>query len=500
MSRASILNIVHQTINGNRDEIDFAAGFMLVDHLNQANNQQDFSIFQEIIKIAREGNRQKKINCIALIDMLFKNGNRNLIQILQTPNAIFGLSDEQIVNDPEVHTLLCRDVQSWVDICKQQGGVRPEFIDWQTRLYSFKYTYVMTQEIANKFGQDFAISFELLNAFTDSIISASHQDLGPNFHTIQEILPNVNEIHQRLKELKPSMKDEYAREVIDFLIEYCLLCKQSYNDYRQIGEFDESLLRGMEHRGIPRRHSPPPQQQMPQQYPGMQSYQPPGSGSASYPQYPAAPPVYPPGSGTSPGYPNGSGSHQAPQPQPQPQPVDPQAPMYPPPMYPPPQFPQFMQSGAQSQPPQQQQPQQPPQPKAYVGAQPMKQAEPKPQPQPPQHQAQQPQYPGMGQQQPQQYGNYQPQQSQPAYNGYQSQQAPKPQPQQPQQPSYNSYQPQQPQPPKPQPQPQPSYNNYQPQPQQPAYNNYQPQQPQQQQQQAYAQYLGTNQYTANQYF
>ncbi|KAH0788032.1 hypothetical protein GPJ56_008064 [Histomonas meleagridis] len=116
----------------------------------------------------------------------------------------------------------------------------------------------MTPETANKFISDFSASYELLKMFNQAIITALNSGAGAEDKTLQEILPNVNEVHQRLIKLLPTMSDEYVKSIINYLIEFCKLYKASYNKFLKKGSFDVDALREIEAQGIPQREQKKP--------------------------------------------------------------------------------------------------------------------------------------------------------------------------------------------------------------------------------------------------
>jgi hypothetical protein len=68
-----------------------------------------------------------------------------------------------------------------------------------------------------------------------------------------EVLPNVNEVHQRFKERKPTMPDGYVVRIIAYREEYCELCKTCYATFTRGADFDIAGLAEMAGRGIPQR-------------------------------------------------------------------------------------------------------------------------------------------------------------------------------------------------------------------------------------------------------
>jgi len=191
----------------------------LVEILNKQSRPEEY-IFQTIFDTANNGSRQDKLNTISLIDSFFKNGKNNLILALQD-RVVKRFLDPLFSNEPIVHRLLCKHADEWVKLCKNQKLLTKTFCDWRDALFSFKLTYVMDQDSADKFSHDFAEAYELLQMFNRAIVEAYQKNIGPHENILEEILPNVNEVHQRLKELKPTII--YLINLckcLDFLEEY----------------------------------------------------------------------------------------------------------------------------------------------------------------------------------------------------------------------------------------------------------------------------------------
>lgn len=274
---------VSNIINTKHESIDWSKALELIDFMNK-HRSKDGLIFDTIKEIAFRGDRRIKINCITLIDSFFKNGNPALLQAIQQSQSALAIGSAPVVNDPFVHRELCKFSDQWANICRKANVLSPNFVDWQRRLFSFRYRYIMTPETAQKFSQDFSSAVELLTMFNQCIVNALIDNLGPDDEMLQEILPNVNEVHQRVLELKPTMPDPYVLRIIDYIDEYCQICKQAYRDYAQAGTFDIDSLANIAGRGIPQ-PGDVPQQHIPAPIPT------PAPAPMPVPQRPAPAPV-----------------------------------------------------------------------------------------------------------------------------------------------------------------------------------------------------------------
>jgi hypothetical protein len=116
----------------------------------------------------------------------------------------------------------------------------------------------MDQEVADKFSADFSTALELLSVFNQAIVTAYIDQQGADSEILQEILPNIHEVHQRHKELIETMPDPYVRQITNYLIEYCELCKSTFSAFSQTGEVNIEELEAMAARGIPEQGTPEP--------------------------------------------------------------------------------------------------------------------------------------------------------------------------------------------------------------------------------------------------
>jgi hypothetical protein len=146
----------------------------------------------------------------------------------------------------------------------------------------------MDEGMAKKFTKELTACLELLMMFNQAMNRAMENHASSADPLLNEILPNINEIHQRVKDLKVTINDEYVLNVISYIEEYCEACKIAFSDFSQVGECDLEGLNKLAARGIPKREEknvsapqpipqqpvpnlidlapiqPPPQQQKPQ--------------------------------------------------------------------------------------------------------------------------------------------------------------------------------------------------------------------------------------------
>jgi hypothetical protein len=238
------------------DTIDYTIALSLLEDLQTRKDIRHF-IFDTLSQIALTSDRQLRLNCISFIDFLIKNANKEFLTQLQQSPALLSLGDDAVVRDPYIHWLLCKVSEEWATALTAARVIQPQFTEWRRRLCSFRYRFVMNEAMISKFSADFSAAHELLSMFNQEIVTALVDGLGPDDEMLLEVLPNVNEIHRRLVELKQTMPDPYVIRIIAYLEEYCELCKLSYASFAREGVFDIDALAEMAGRGIPQPDSPP---------------------------------------------------------------------------------------------------------------------------------------------------------------------------------------------------------------------------------------------------
>jgi hypothetical protein len=314
------------------DTFDEAKARMVLTLLQQRKKLMS-PAFELMRSAALRGGRKSLFQCLRLIDFLFHNGNRDLLAALQASPSVLALGKDPVIGDPLFHHTLCQHAWSWQQCLDAARVLTPRFDEWRAHLFAFRFRYILTQKVADKFCADFATAFELLSIFSEAIVAASLE--GGSRDEVGEILPNVAEVHQRLRELRPWMVEPYLVSVIDYLLADCELCRAGYTRLASGEQVDIEALAEIAGRGIPQppnRLLPAPVQSpyavQPQQPPpGLRATQqqpvvtrsPPQPGGqqqavratqAPYPQQPAAPsgrgtqqqaaPAKPPGSQSAP--------------------------------------------------------------------------------------------------------------------------------------------------------------------------------------------------------
>lgn len=249
---SKLFNTISKILHTNEDSIDYQRAIRLVDVMNR-DATKDAEIFGIISDICHPGDRRVKSHTILLLDFLFKNANPQLIQRLVNQPFVISTQEQFITGDPELHKLLCGLSVEWIKIAEKNGCCTSTFASWQNNICSYSYEYIMTEAIAKKFTAELSGCVELLMMFNMYMQELMNSNAEKTDSILDQILPNIHEIHVRVKELKPTISDAYVKAVLNYIEEYCVACKVAYSDYNQVSTCDIEGLKALAQRGIPKR-------------------------------------------------------------------------------------------------------------------------------------------------------------------------------------------------------------------------------------------------------
>lgn len=321
----SLASAVRSAIETGQDDIDWGRAFDIIDKLNHS-SKHDKTIFDTINQVARGGNRAVKLNALSLVDGFFKNCNKSVIQRLVTNPLVLGFADEFFTRDPSFHRAICGVSASWMTTAQKHQCLTQQFIDWQRNVCSYHYKYVMTDAIVRKFTTELSGCLELLIMFNNAMQTAMNNHATADDPLLNELLPNIHEIHTRVKELKPTISNKYLLDVIAYIEQYCVACKEAFSDFSKVGTCNLEGLKQLAARGIPQQNGAPAPAPAPKPAPApapaptpitpaapdLIDFGNPSAAPAPAPAYPAPsypapsanPPSYPPANNGQPSYPN----------------------------------------------------------------------------------------------------------------------------------------------------------------------------------------------------
>lgn len=235
--------ITNQAINTGTDSVDYDKAFQVLSRANGNPDCRQF-IYEVIETFVFRGARREKINGITFIDFLFKNASKSFLSDLMKSHSILNLKDDESMRDPYCHHLIMQLAPEWAQAASKANVLTREFLSWVEEITSYEYKFKLTPAAGQKFKRDFAISLQLLNVFAQNLLSDLETHNFDN-ETISEIFPNVIEIENRLKELKPTMPDEGVVALIDYILDFCEISKQCYRDFTTTMVFNKKKLQNI---------------------------------------------------------------------------------------------------------------------------------------------------------------------------------------------------------------------------------------------------------------
>ncbi|KAK8894107.1 hypothetical protein M9Y10_022539 [Tritrichomonas musculus] len=189
------------------------------------------------------GKKGVSLNCLILIDALFKNSKKPQLILLQSPQLIQQLNSPLIQRNPELHNFIYKFAPVWVSSCAAQNCLDDYFESWQNSMCKTYYVPKMTPSIKSKLNNDLDASLDVLIIFSQCLITSFLDGKGPSDPLLHEILPNVREISKRLNDLEPTVIDKEIRSAISTERSFCELCQHTMVEFKRTLKIDtESFI------------------------------------------------------------------------------------------------------------------------------------------------------------------------------------------------------------------------------------------------------------------
>lgn len=189
------------------------------------------------------GKKGVSLNCLILVDALFKNSKRPQLILLQNPQLIQQLNSPLIQRNPELHNFIYKSAPVWVSSCTAQNCLDEYFETWQNSICKSYYVPKMSSAIKAKLSNDLNAALDVLIIFSQCLITSFLDGDSSNDSILHEILPNVREISKRLTELEPTIIDKELRPAIAIERSFCELCQHTMVEYKRSQRIDtESFI------------------------------------------------------------------------------------------------------------------------------------------------------------------------------------------------------------------------------------------------------------------
>lgn len=246
-----MLSLIKQIVNDQNESIDYSKCMCLIAEI-ELTRALDADVLDQFFMVAATGSQKQKIKSLLLLDFLFQNGDQNLLIFLQENQSVLNFASSLIVTDEAIQNQLQVSIKKWVMACHQKQVIKQSFAQWAKTAFTTQYGYKLTPQVYAKFQRDFEMAHELLILLNTYLQNANFTKDAQIEKEIIEMLHCTQEIQKRLAELKLTIHHAYFLEVIDYLDNYCLICKQVYINLKEFGRFDGELLFEIESRGMPK--------------------------------------------------------------------------------------------------------------------------------------------------------------------------------------------------------------------------------------------------------
>ncbi|OHT11871.1 hypothetical protein TRFO_18565 [Tritrichomonas foetus] len=195
-----------------------------------------------ICKYLARGKKGVSLNCLVLIDALFKNSKRQQLTMLQSPQLLQQLNSPIIQKNPELHNFMYKSAPSWVSSCASQNCLDQYFASWQESICRSQYVPKMTDQIKKKLSSDIDAALEVLIMFSQCLITSFVDGGTPDDPLLREIMPNIREIARRTAELEPTVIDKSIRAAILAEKQFCEFCQQTMLEYKKTRKVDTNSV------------------------------------------------------------------------------------------------------------------------------------------------------------------------------------------------------------------------------------------------------------------
>ncbi|OHT05017.1 hypothetical protein TRFO_27324 [Tritrichomonas foetus] len=232
-------NLVKKAINGRAGNPDWSHILNVINMIDS----QPIIINNSISTICRHlshGNTGRKMNCLILIDALFKNSKPASLKSYQTQGLMDALDADPISTNAELHNFLYKNMPEWVSACQSNQCLDPTFANWVKIYCSTHYVPNLTRHIRKKLFRDLSGCVEVLTMLTECMVNFTNTDKK----LLNEIASNAEEIARRLHELQPTIVDKQLSAAIAATRDLCDSAIKQYLTIEKNGQPNcEELMR-----------------------------------------------------------------------------------------------------------------------------------------------------------------------------------------------------------------------------------------------------------------
>lgn len=216
-------NIIKKAINGTPGNPDWACILNLIKNLD---NHPDLinNTLGIISRHISHGHTGRKLNCLILIDALFKNAKPDALSGYQSPVLMEALDQNVVSNNAQLHNFLYENMPAWIKNIKEKSVLDPRFEAWVKNYCSTHFVPRLTNKIKRKLFRDLHGCIEVLTMLTECLTNYKSTDKK----ILSEMVSNAEEITRRLVDLQPTIVDQQLSNAIYSTRELCDNCIQCY--------------------------------------------------------------------------------------------------------------------------------------------------------------------------------------------------------------------------------------------------------------------------------
>lgn len=234
-------NLIRKAIIGQPGHPDWSGIMRLVNAVEAQPSSLD--VFLELlVKHLKKDPIGLKYNSLMLLDALFKNGKKAQLSRLQTKMLTSQLSSPEISEEPQLQNFVNQNSKIWIDCCVKQNCLNKDFEKWQMTSCSYYFVPELTDELKMKFFSDLDSASEILEMFSQLLITTFAENGNPQDPLLKEININVLEISRRSEKLVQTLNFPKLRSYCSKIFEFAKCCLIQYETFKKTGSFDSNLL------------------------------------------------------------------------------------------------------------------------------------------------------------------------------------------------------------------------------------------------------------------
>ena len=142
-------NLIKKAINGPSGNPDWASILSLIKSLD-SHPDLIATTLGILHRHMSHGQTGRKLNCLILIDALFKNSKPESLSNYQSQILTNSLDSDMISNNAQLHNFLYENMPSWIKTLREKGVLDQRFEAWVKNYCSTHFVPRLTKQIRKK--------------------------------------------------------------------------------------------------------------------------------------------------------------------------------------------------------------------------------------------------------------------------------------------------------------------------------------------------------------